>query len=295
MSRCLAIAMSLLAVWAIPACYNTSSVENGGLQCGAGNTCPDGFTCRSNGQCWRKGTGPSAEACAPAKATAPYGPFPSCNAQAIPNSTCDPVCQSGCPCDERCILTSSSTFVCEGGNVNASFIPPFGTCNEPDTNLCAPGAVCIADSAQRCPNLCYKTCRVDVDCPAKSRCTRTAIYDNGGSLVGGVYLCSPPVEACNPTGAAACNAAAAGFKCVFLAGLTGVMNTDETVCDCESMHAEAVGSACSANPDTCQPGAVCINEVCRTVCTLGATGTGCPSGYTCAPIYNSSRYGYCRR
>jgi len=291
--------LGLLALPTVAGCYNTTGVVNGGLQCGAGDSCPDGFVCRKDGQaghCWRSGSVANPQACAPAKAVPPFGPFASCSPnQAIASSTCDPVCQAGCPCGERCVLdtTTFASFLCEGSAPDSSaFVPVQGTCNLPNTGDCAPGSVCISDDV--CPNLCYKTCRKDVDCPSGSRCSGIAPFDKTEKPVPNVYLCTPPSEGCNPTGAASCTTARTGFSCVFMAGLTGIVNGDSTVCDCATTHAKKVGIACTTLPDDCQPGAVCVDLVCRSICDRKASGSACPSGGGCTAIYGSTQYGYCR-
>lgn len=286
------LASVLFPVLLLAGCYSTSSVKNGGLQCSASATCPDGFSCLS-GHCWRSGTGPSATC------TGPLAPLAGCSTDPDPSSaataTCDPVCQTGCDCTHRCVLAdSASTFDCEAKTAPTSFIEPNGDCST-NSNGCAPGSVCLPGDAT-CPgSICYKTCRADQDCPKLTRCSQTAILNTNSDAIHGVQLCSPPVESCNPTGNAACATPKSGFACVFLAGLTGVGNTADTVCDCAGLHTQAVGIACEVNTalDDCAPGAVCVNGVCRKVCTQSGGGSGCSNNTTCRPIYGSTKYGYC--
>lgn len=299
-----------LAMWALAACYNTNGLVNGGLVCGANASCPDGYTCKqevngSVGHCWKNGTGPDAgsvadvaakpDVAACTAATPPYGPFATCSAnQPIPNSTCDPICQSGCPCNRRCVLDeqTNTSFVCESAApTTTSFVPPLGSC-EADPRSCAPGSVCVDDSV--CKHLCYKTCRGDQDCGTGSRCTASTIVDNNNQPVKNLFFCSPPTEACNPVGTAGCVTARSGFKCVFLAGMTGVAKDDATVCDCSSLHTVAVGQKCESSPDDCQAGAVCVSGTCHTICSLKGSTGGCSGSGGCTPIYGSTTYGYCR-
>jgi len=211
-------------------------------------------------------------------------------------STCDPVCQAGCPCNHRCVLDSTnfSDFACESATPTGStFVQPLGSCTLDSVDPCAPGSLCIPDD--QCASLCYKTCRQNSDCPTNSRCTRTGLLDANSAPVSNVYFCSPPIEDCNPTGTAACLTARANFNCVFLAGLTGVGNTDATTCDCVSLHTASVGSDCTAVPDSCVPGAACVDGTCRRLCNQKGTGSPCPtSSGGCTAIYGSTRYGYCR-
>src|ERR1017187_214945 len=310
MTKTIVRVLGLSALLVLVGCYNTNSIKNGGLVCGTGGTCPSGFECRNDGQvgsaghCWKNGTPTDAGSTSnpdagPVCTTAPepgLGPFTNnCSAkQTIPNSTCDPVCQSDCPCYHRCVLDdqTNTSFKCEDSAVapGTIFVAPLGACSGTSPDLCAPGAVCVPDD--RCGDVCYKTCRADQDCASNSRCTGTIPIDN--QTVQNLYFCSPPIESCNPTGSAACATARTNFNCVFLAGLTGVGNTDSTVCDCSSFHSVAVGQKCTTSPDNCAPGSVCVNAVCHTGCSLKASGSACPNGGGCSAIYGSQNYGYCR-
>jgi hypothetical protein len=308
--------LMLLSVALGGGCYSTSKIKNGGLLCGTGDSCPDGFVCLHDtqvgqlGHCWRKGTGPAdagpgpdatasdaaGGACTLANATAPYGPFANCTSQQYPKSSCDPVCQSGCPCQRRCVLDNSSydSFLCEGSTPSSSFIPDLGSCNDPNSTRCSPGSLCVADNV--CPYLCYKTCRADSDCASTSRCTANTIVDKAGSSMDNLGLCSPPIEECNPMGTAACATPRSGFACVFLAGMTGSKASgDSTVCDCATLHDKKVGSHCQTLPDDCVPGAVCVDGTCRAICSKISVGSPCSgTGGVCNAIYGSSQYGYCR-
>jgi hypothetical protein len=321
MNKTIECALGISALLALAGCYNTNSVKNGGLVCGTGGTCPSGYLCKSDGpvgsagHCWKNGIIPDASvttkadadpglACSTSDGT--YGPFATCSASRTnPNSTCDPICQAGCPCKHRCILdeNTSNSFTCEASPppVDTSFVQPLGSCNGTNVGLCAPGSACIGDD--RCPNLCYRLCRTDDDCSDKSRCTASGIVDpNTKETVANVNFCSPPIEACNPTGSASCGTARANFNCVFLAGLTGIANNDLTVCDCSTLHDKPVGQKCSTLPDDCLPGSVCVaistststNPTCHTVCSLKSSGSACPNGGGCNPLYGSQTYGYCR-
>ena len=316
MTKILNFALGFSALLAFVGCYNTNGIKNGGLVCGTGATCPTGFVCKNDGtpgHCWQNGTGPSTtnsdaatadtpavkpdadlgQGCTAANATPPYGPFSTCStSQTLAGSTCDPVCQSGCPCNHRCILNdqTSNSFMCEATAPasGTAFIPPLGVCDSSNVGLCAPGSVCLSGSP--CPNLCYKTCRTDDDCGQNSRCTATTITGAANSM----FLCSPPIETCNPTGAAACGTARANFSCVFLAGLTGVANIDSAVCDCSTLHYKALGEVCTLVPDNCKPGLACVSGTCRTVCNRSTSASACPSGGGCTQIYGSATYGYCK-
>jgi hypothetical protein len=310
MTKTMGIALGLFALLSLQGCYNTLNVKNGGLECGPNDSCPDGFACRKDipnagelGHCWKDGTGPAdagsgnADTTPSKTDTANPGacPFAGCNSlQPTASSTCDPVCQSECPCGRRCVLDISTyaSFLCEATAPSTVLSPVLGPCDGTSTLDCAAGSVCIADDI--CPWLCFKTCRQDKDCPANSRCSVLTTLDKNGQPVSNVFLCTPPTEGCNPTGSASCSAARTDFNCVFLAGLTGVATSDSTVCDCRTLHNKKPGAVCSMLPDDCQPGAVCVDGTCRQICDKNASGSACPSGGGCNTIYGSARYGYCR-
>jgi hypothetical protein len=305
MTKTLECALGLSALLALAGCYNTNNLKNGGLVCGKDSSCPDGFACKNDGpvgsagHCWKSGTAPDAAVACTARPG--YGPF--CTADpptSIPSSTCNPICQSGCACNRRCVLddTTYTSFVCEASTPPAGtvFVQPFGACNGSDVDLCAPGSVCTNDDL--CQNLCYKTCRTDQDCGGTSRCTASGIEISSTPTAQYLNFCSPPIETCDPTGTATCGTARTGFNCVFLAGLIGDATTDNTVCDCSSLHDKVIGQACALLPDDCRPGLVCVgtagSSTCRRVCSLKGSGSTCLSGGGCTPVYGSQNYGYCR-
>jgi hypothetical protein len=318
MTKTIGYVVAISSLLAVVGCFNTNGIQNGGLVCGSNGECPDGFVCISPtegryGHCWRKGTDPDAGGgspdtfssgadsgagaiCSLANAKEPFGPFAKCSDSATnENSTCDPVCQSGCPCDRRCVLNDTfSAFVCEATSVpsGTDFIRPADICSETNSKLCGPGTVCISDSV--CPWTCTKLCRQHMDCPSNSRCTVLGMVDLKSQPIQDILLCSPPIEVCNPTGTATCGTLRSNLNCVFLAGLTGEKDSDATICDCVTLHDKRVGSKCSELPDDCQPGAVCIEGNCRPICSKISAGSACPGSSTCTSIYGSSQYGYCR-
>jgi hypothetical protein len=313
MSKTIA-AVGLVACLA--ACYNTRNVKTGALVCGPNDACPDGFTCIKDGtatqpgHCWRNGTRPDAGggnsdtaagrpdtlppgACT--TPTAPFGPLPSCAAE-LPNanSTCDPVCQAGCPCRQRCVVNENTfaSFQCEASEPDPStFLRVQDDCTGNRSDSCSPGSQCIADNV--CPWLCYRLCRNDQDCPKGSLCSSNTLYDVNDQPVSGVFLCTPPAETCNPTGAASCATLRENFNCVFQAGQTGV-SSDATMCDCKSLHTQALGASCKLQQDDCLPGLVCVDKFCRQICEQQGTGAPCPNGGRCTPVFGSTKYGACR-
>jgi hypothetical protein len=325
MTKTVGICFWLLAAFAAGGCYNTSKVQNGDLVCGPNHACPDGFQCicldgapcsktsSEAGHCWRNGTGPDAGgtgadtakpdaavplACTLVGAMPPFGPFPADRCSPVDQpapGTCDPVCQAGCSCDRRCVLASTyDRFQCEASaQAPSSFVDVQKPCTGNLSGSCVPGSVCIADDV--CPWLCFRTCRKDLDCGAGSRCSVLTVMDQNAKPVPNVSLCTPPIESCSPAGTASCVTARPEFACVFLAGMTGILTTDQAVCDCKTTHTVPVGSLCSMLPDDCQAGAVCVDGTCRQICDRQAAGTACPGAGVCNPVYNSTRFGYCTR
>ncbi len=295
-----------VALAAIAGCYNTNNVKDGALVCGANDACPDGFHCvkdgalGSAGHCWRPRSDSVITDAASGKTdtaglvcAAPFGPFPGCTAT-LPttDSTCDPVCQSGCACDRRCVVDESTygRFICETTQAPATFIPVQGDCSGTNYPRCSPGSVCMDDDV--CASQCFRTCRQDGDCPTNSTCSVMTLRDVNRRAVPNVWLCTPPSETCNPTGTAACTNVRTGFACVFLAGMTNV-TTDATTCDCSTARTVVLGGKCNRQPDDCMPGNACVGGTCRKVCDRQASGQACSSG-GCQPIYGSTRWGYCQ-
>lgn len=295
----------ITAGFLLAGCYNTNGIVSGGLVCGTDRSCPDGFYCDTTidlrGLCYKNGMGPTSKTDAGTGCSTgalPYGPFLGCQAKAPANSTCDPVCQSGCPCNHRCVTNAkASSYFCESTVQTEAFAKHMDRCNfKTAASNCTPGAICLEDTL--CGNLCYRTCRVDADCPTSTRCTKAAIVGSESLTSSAekpvVNICSPPIETCNPIGnSPSCSGSRnAGIACVLLAKLTGAPGDNETVCDCKSAHDKAIGTACSTELDDCAPGAVCVSGICRQLCLLGA-GASCPNKQCVTPVYGSKRYGSC--
>src|ERR1039457_519115 len=179
MTKTIVRVLGLSALLVLVGCYNTNSIKNGGLVCGTGGTCPSGFECRNDGQvgsaghCWKNGTPTDAGSTSnpdagPVCTTAPepgLGPFTNnCSAkQTIPNSTCDPVCQSDCPCYHRCVLEdqTNTSFKCEDSAVapGTIFVAPLARCACPTigvemfaTRPAGPTKIAPATAAARAPS-----------------------------------------------------------------------------------------------------------------------------------------------
>jgi hypothetical protein len=197
---------------------------------------------------------------------------------------CDPVCQWGCRCGERCVIRNGVACV----DSSDATLAVGDTCN-PQENRCRPGGMCMREARDVCGAHCYQLCRVDSDCGPNRRCT-TPLPAMGGVTVS---ACSAPAEGCDPIGAAACTSAghpAPTFACYILT----TRYADMTACACAGTKTE--GAACQAEHE-CTPGLECVslmpgNASCRRVCRLGASG--CPAGQTCTAFPGARVYGFCR-
>jgi hypothetical protein len=154
---------------------------------------------------------------------------------------------------------------------------------------CPSGYSCQIDQGPGSVGHCWKDGTYRADAGKQD----TASPTNDANSPACTVAVPPPIESCSPVGAATCNSGVSGFKCVFLAGMTGVNTDAATVCDCSSQHTKLVGQKCTSLPDNCQAGSACVSEACHSVCMLTALGA-CPTGSTCLPIYGSTTYGYCR-
>jgi hypothetical protein len=225
----------------------------------------------------------------------PYGPFPGC-APPANRTTCDPVCQSGCACGERCKLASGMpTCSAEG----PSFVAQYDSC-DPKDDRCSPGTICLQESPDHpaCGAHCYRHCRSDADCGSNAKCTIEVQF--GNSLTTS-KVCSPPADACNPFGPARCSLSTARPYPTFGCYVMSATYPDTAICDCAGTT--PVGQACTYEHE-CEPGAECVlfgtARLCRKVCKVGlpagspvAVG-GCPlAAPTCTPFPGSSQFGYC--
>jgi hypothetical protein len=206
------------------------------------------------------------------------------------NVKCDPQCQTGCGCHEKCLVTSTGVLTC---NQQSGALPRTegqscvavseGTTAQTDD--CEPGLVCFAEP---CGHLCARFCRVNADCQGGALCSR--------ALAGGFKACDFPASNCNPVknaGPTGCPVADEG--CYLSATIA-----DRTVCDCPS-NSIPNGGACNTSRD-CLPGLTCADPLgglellCHPACSL--TGTtpmeiGCPGTQTCHAFNGSVKFGVC--
>jgi hypothetical protein len=277
------------------ACYHPN-IKNGGFKCnldaGTAHACPEGFSCDMTLlECW-KGKPDSGVQDVPVDAPAvevpPDVPPPPCfdarpNCDPSDAGICDPLCQTGCGCRQKCTLNLDGGIVCN--SVVASPLGQLDSC-DPTNDLCGPGLLCLNDS---CFGRCYQFCSVDADCP-NSFCSRSA--------PGGLKLCDVPNADCNPIGLANnCPAAAPGCYISF-------NHPEHTICDCGG--GTSPSAACSGSRSCLPGGLLCVDPTndggtsfCQPVCQLDG-GAGCPGSVPCHPYTGSSpsntpnpKYGYC--
>jgi len=279
-------------------CYRPTVVD-GGFVCNPGaKPCPDGFLCDPDSLTCRKAG--SQDAAAAPDAAAPdaaaddaagdvacFAPLASCT----PATSCDPLCQTGCGCHEKCSANTAGALTCNPPRgsalkaVGAScLVSASGTPAQSDD--CQPGLVCVADGCGG--GRCYRFCRTNADCPG-SACSR----DAGG----GVEICDVPFAVCDPIGGGAragCPSTGGIAEGCYLAGAGA---PDQTLCDCP-FGGQRENDTCATSRD-CLPGLVCVDSAgtsdlrCQPACVLQGNG-GCSNGRTCVAIGAAATYGYCR-
>jgi hypothetical protein len=306
-SRVAALAATFLVAGIVGslACYSPK-ISPGGFKCNIGilppHDCPDGFVCNTSTNLCVHGPIVDAAADQPTVETNPpidappaekpaaeaghdapteaacFKPPTTCTAAA--GLTCDPVCQTGCGCHDKCAvvdgaLACTTPFGSLGAVGDACTIATDGSDN------CRPGLTCMADG---CGSRCYAYCRADQDCPM-SACNR----DAGG----GQKVCDVPYVSCHPVIASPPNwgCPLSNDGCYLSPSAR-----DVTLCDCP-LAANRIGQPCKIAHD-CNAGLVCIdpeggnNYECHQVCSLTGANT-CISGSACLSLNNSTQYGFC--
>jgi hypothetical protein len=250
----LALGAALLA----EGCFNPK-IPSGSFRCGMppNKLCPDGQTCvtglcvDSNGAD-AGGQGGAGGACANAIA-------PLCSPMGALSVPCDPVCQTGCPCGQRCSLTADAIKCVAQSGMKGSGEP----CT-PDSNECAPGFACRREACGTNLGRCYRLCSSGSDCGPPSVCGID--LHNVAATNAGLKGCNlgEPVPACDPALAAGCSPTE----------LACYLTNQQITCDCPgAMPSE---SPCIFSTD-CAPGLTCASVsghyLCKPVCKAG---TICP-------------------
>jgi hypothetical protein len=299
-------ALVILAGAAPLGCYKPN-IKDGGLKCnldaGVGKSCPEGFRCdTSTLTCWRHPDGgvdrPSSDG-ADAPVDVPMDKPPDVCFDAKPNCTptdaavCDPFCQTGCGCIEKCSVNTAGVATCNQlavGQVRAVQQPceaqSSGTAQQ--TDQCRPGLVCVQDACGGggINGRCYQFCRSDNDC-TDAPCNR----DAGG----GFRYCDVPFVACTPLpGSMNGGCPGSGLICYI-----ATSDVSRQICDCQFPPGIGEGDVCTLSRE-CNVGLACVatqlgTKVCTRVCRL--TGNDCPIG-TCRTLTENGKtnltYGFCR-
>jgi hypothetical protein len=288
MTRSLAL---LVATGLAAGCFSTGNVQNGGLKCAPDGACPDGFSCRADNLCYRNGND-GGNACTLAEAQAPFGPFSSCAppSSASSGGACDPVCQSGCSCTQRCQLlgdqAGSYSFACQTPPTGTS-LDSFQPCDT-SNDLCQPGLLCLSPppSSTGCVPQCYRYCRQNSDCPTDSLCALSIDISGQQSIP----ICTPPAVVCDPvlqSAAPACSSSLTGNNCYVFSK----EQPDQTMCDCAGT---IKSSAACTDLHSCVAGYECVGGKCQKLCLLAPGGLACPVGQTCVSLNSSTKYGTCQ-
>lgn len=253
-------------------CYQPH-VTAGGLKCGpAAKPCPDGFTCvndlcqSQDGAGGRSGAGGAGGG--PVCAN-PVGPL--CAPGDAPG-ICDPVCQIGCPCGQRCLVQASGLACATAGGQKVQ-----GQVCQPGTEECGPGLACVQETCGANLGRCRRMCRDATVCQGGAACTRAVLLAN--QMPSGQHACDLGDEPCDPYAATGCPDPA--LHCY-------VTGPNQTSCDCPSPAGPPAseGEACSAYND-CAAGLACIQAGGSSRCMrLCQSITDC---VTCTP-FGSVRY-----
>jgi len=311
--------LGLLAM-SLSACYQPS-ITNGGLLCSkTAPACPKGYVCSTSGHCYKAGTAPIGGGGGQAPGSGGAGgtdggvdrldagsggsmvdaspdgdgkdaevcnqPVANCTPSA--SSGCDPVCQTGCGCKEKCSRGVDSTAVCQP---SGGFQPVGDSCSIGNEGLsnqfdnCVPGALCLSDSGSN-PH-CFALCNTSAECANYGAlCVGRYLTPSASSRF--VRVCDPPLKACDPF-ASTTNCA----NCyVTEPSATGA---SQTVCEYWSGPRVRTTDMCQSSADctgrrVCPQGTTARSHFCSNLCEVSGTHP-CGVNETCVPI--GSRYGYC--
>jgi hypothetical protein len=208
---------------------------------------------------------------------------------------CDPFCQTGCGCVEKCSVNTMGAATCNQlapGQMRGVQQPceaqSSGTATQIDQ--CVPGLVCVEDAcASGTSNgRCYQFCRADNDC-TDAPCNR----DAGG----GFKYCDVPFVSCTPlpgSNNTGCPGGSGSLICYI-----ATSDVSRTLCDCQFPPGLGPDDVCTRSRE-CNVGLVCVEntlgtKVCTRVCRLN--GNDCPVG-TCRTLTENGKtnptFGFCR-
>jgi hypothetical protein len=256
-------------------CYDPK-ITSGGLTCAPppAKACPEGFTC-SGTVCVTEGTAPATggsggggtggAGTGGAGGACPNPITPLCStATVLAAGACDPVCQTGCGCGQRCNLTPSG-FSCAASSGSKEL----GAICQPGSDECALGLVCLAESCGTSLGRCYRYCRDPAPICGGTVCGTPIKLPNGDDST--QKVCNPGDVPCNAFTRTGCPDPA--LNCY----MTG---PGRTVCDCSSGKDRALGESCGGYND-CALGLVCLAvggasmPTCHKVCQTTTDCAGC--------------------
>ena len=253
-------------------------IESGNLHCApTDSACPDGFIC-SAGVCVTRGDAAAddlrsdvADGAASDVVDATSGDRPSdavtcsdpvtalCSPAAGVTSACDPVCQTGCPCGQRCTVSGAGA-VCTGQSTGSA--KTLGQTCLPSTDDCAPGLACLRESCGSNLGRCYRFCRDASVCSSGVACMTEVNSSNDMAL--GQLACDLAEQTCNPIAGTGCPDAA--LSCF-------VTTAGHTVCDCPG-RGRREGDSCTGYDD-CALGLACLQSVCVRLCRSTSDCSSC--------------------
>jgi len=300
------------------ACYKPS-IADGKLRCnpdaGAAHACPEGFKCEVSTQLCKMhpnndaspevmtdaGDGGGVVDAIDAEVSC-FQPDPTCTPSTA--GLCDPACQSGCGCREKCSINTNGALTCNAPRMQGF---PRGLMQDctiesggsgAQTDNCGPGLVCIEDG---CFARCFQFCKKDGDC-TNSTCTRDTVGADGGAT--GQKVCDVPfVDSCIPLmGSQNMGCGTVGAMSCYLSST----NPTHTICDCPQ-GASGPNGPCARSRE-CNRGLACVQlpnglpPQCLQVCRLHVDGGNdcAPLGQVCNPYVGIPRgtaanadFGYC--
>jgi hypothetical protein len=298
------MALRLMVLLLLPACYSPNFVD-GKLICADGNACPSGFSCRlPENRCWKNGAVDAGSPPRDSDASSSDAPqcqvvAPRCNPQITAPSTCDPVCQGGCGCNQKCSAMFDGTFGCvpilgERRVMDSCTVTGPGTPTQTDS--CAAGNICLRPTAGFLADFCFKLCGSDDNCPGVPCVSRQITTSTKSAKV-----CDLPTSDCNPIendDGAACKAIDGNRPYCFLVPSTPTAMASPTTAIprtvCDFAEGGKTSGECVSPRDcfemfTCPPAPLVGHGSCHRVCDLATPS--CAAPMTCQPW--GPKYGYC--
>jgi hypothetical protein len=273
---------TLLGSAMVIGCYRPN-ISEGGLKCTAAGACPDGFTCASDGRCYKG----DAELIAPICDSKP--PMPSCTNAAASGQKCNPNCDTGCDCGFCSVANGATTCL----TVTAGDSAVGAICDPRQPAPCQKGLYCRPECGSSDPALgrCYKFCATASDCQictGDGACQNTtcSVTENSTSSSGQPFsfmLCSQPTQQCSPLGTTSgCPTTDSAFACY--------SQSDETFCDCKG--AITATEPCSFRGE-CIAGYSCVPVAGGSCLPTCRTTADCTAPAICNFVLSDRIFGYC--